>query len=404
MRNAEIISVGSELLLGQIANTDAQYVSQFLRRFGINVFYHTAVGDNPDRVAEVFQIALKRSDMIVFTGGLGPTKDDLTKEAVAAALGKSLVQDPVHAAWIKDHFTEDLWENNLRQALIPEGSETIVNNHGTAPGIWYEGDGKLVMMLPGPPKELVPMLEEGVAPRLQHVKDGVIVSKVLAFAGIGESALELKIKDILAAQTNPTVAPLAKDGVCTLRVTARAQDEETAKALIEPKCQELLGILGEWLVFDTYHDDDLETFVAKELIASGKTLALAESITGGSIAASLVKTPGMSNALLEGCVVYTNAAKQRLGVSEKLLQDYTAVSAEVAKALAGCVRLKAGSDIGLAVTGYAGPNDGDKTGLVYIAVSTAKSLSVREYHLSGQRDRIISRAVFHALRLLLETL
>ena len=177
-----------------------------------------------------------------------------------------------------------------------------------------------------------------------------------------------------------------------------------AKALIEPKCQELLQVLQAWFVYETYHDDDLETFVAKELIASGKTLALAESITGGSIAASLVKTPGMSNALLEGCVVYTNAAKQRLGVSEKLLQDYTAVSAEVAKALAGCVRLKAGSDIGLAVTGYAGPNDGDKTGLVYIAVSTAKSLSVREYHLSGQRDRIISRAVFHALRLLLETL
>lgn len=405
MLNGEIISVGSELLLGQIANTDAKYVSEFLKELGMNVFYHTAVGDNKQRLKEVIEIALKRSDLIIFTGGLGPTDDDLTKETVAEALGKKLVKDPYHEKKLKEQFDKRLQTNNLKQANIIEGSVPLLNPNGTAPGIYLEENGKTIILFPGPPKELVPMLRNEAAKYLRKKQDHILLSKVMAFTGIGESDLELRIKDLLDHQSNPTIAPLAKENFVTLRIAASAETEEEARNLVEETDLKIREVVGDYLIYSSYEEMDMDSYVGKLLLQSGKTVSLAESITGGNVAAALIKTPGMSQCLIESVVCYTETSKiNTLGVKKELIDEYTAVSAEVTKALAGNIRLKNQTDLGIAITGYAGPNDGENNGKIFVGISTATGLNIKEFRATGNREKVLGRAVFYALNMIRETL
>ncbi|MDO8683587.1 MAG: competence/damage-inducible protein A [Armatimonadota bacterium] len=411
---AEIISVGTELLLGQIVDTNAAYLSQILSGLGIDVFHRTTVGDNEDRIAQSVKDALSRADIAITIGGLGPTQDDLTKETVAKTLGVELLFDEEAAERISDFFAMrklPMVESNLKQAVKPASGRTVPNPVGTAPGAIFEKDGKCVICLPGPPVELIPMVTESVVPYLKE-KLGpaamIIKSKVLRTTGIGESLMEEKVKDLLQSK-NPTLAPLAKTGEAHLRITAKAADEKTAGALIdgiETKVRERLGafIYG-------VDDETLEHVIIRALIVRGLTIGLAESCTGGLISDRLTDTPGSSAAFLAGVISYSNESKvELLGVSEELLKKYGAVNGPVAEAMAEGARKAARSHIGIGVTGIAGPGGGTKekpVGLVYIALSQGKDADSeaektysQEFRFSGDRRYIKQRASQAALNML----
>lgn len=403
---AELIAVGTELLLGNICNTDAQMISQALSALGINVYYHTVVGDNPERAKAAVEVAKTRADIIVTTGGLGPTCDDLTKQVLAEAFGKKLVFHEESAQRIRDYFKQRLphrqmTENNLQQAMLPEGCTVLQNDWGTAPGCAFEADGIRVIMLPGPPRECRAMLEHRVIPYLKGLSDGVIASRTLKLFGIGESAMEAQLREEMLSMHNPTLAPYAKEGECELRITAKAPTLEVAQAMLDPVEAELRQRFGDLI----YGVDvaSLEQRVSQLLHEQGLTLSAAESCTGGLAAKRITDLPGASQVFKGGVVCYTNEVKHNLlGVPQETLDEYGAVSAETARALAlGACRVL-GSDLSISITGVAGPEPDDRgnpVGLVYIGLAHGDQVWVKETRLGQARDRVRNSAVLTAFDL-----
>ncbi|KGR73963.1 competence/damage-inducible protein A [Ureibacillus sinduriensis] len=410
--NAEIIAVGSELLLGQIANTNAKFISTQLSELGINVFYHTVVGDNADRLKSAIEIAESRADLIIFSGGLGPTKDDLTKETIAGHLGLPLVFDEMALSFIEQFFAargRGMTENNRKQALILQGSEVLANHHGMAPGMLLEKNGLTYILLPGPPKELEPMFQFEAKPKLAALLNvgRVIQSHVLRFYGIGEAELEVRIQNILDNQTNPTVAPLASDGEVTLRITAGAQNVEEAWKLIKEKEEEILAIVGEYHY--GYNDDSLASKLVEMLMHNNLTISAAESLTAGLFQSELAEVPGVGASLVGGVITYTPEAKMnQLGIEKSLLDNFGIVSSECAGAMARKVREKFGTDIGVGLTGAAGPDphDGQAPGTIWIGFSIGDSDYTHKLQLQGMRNtnriRSVKFACSYLLRLLVE--
>ncbi|HIT87060.1 MAG TPA: competence/damage-inducible protein A [Candidatus Coprocola pullicola] len=399
---AEIIAVGTEILLGDILNTNAQYLALELAELGIDVHYQTVVGDNPKRLENTLFHAFSRADLIITTGGLGPTEDDLTKETGAKYFQEELVLDERAFKRIQKYFQKtgrEMTQNNKKQAFVPKNSTVLYNDNGTAPGIIIEKNQKIMIMLPGPPKETVPMFENQVKPYLQKRQEYTFVSRILRIAGVGESAMETKVKDLIDAQTNPTIAPYAKDAESILRITAKAKTKQEAQSMIAPVAEEIYNRFGH----DIYAEGEtnMQTVTAQLLLKKAKTIATAESCTGGALASALVEYPGISSVFLDGTVTYSNEAKQkRLGVKQETLQKYGAVSAETAKEMAEGAANTAGTEIGLATTGIAGPNGAEENkpvGLVYIGLTIDGVTQVKQCHFVGNREKIRTRAVYTAL-------
>ena len=402
----EILSVGTELLLGNIANTDAQTLSQGLSELGLNVYYHTVVGDNPQRAREAVAIAKKRADIIITTGGLGPTCDDLTKNVLAEAFGKKLVFDEPSAERIRSYFAKTkrpMTDNNLQQAMLPEGCTVLANDWGTAPGCAFQAEGVHVIMLPGPPSECRPMFQYRAKPYLQSLSEGVIASHTLKLFGIGESAMEAQLRDQMNAMSNPTLAPYAKEGECELRVTAKAPTDAEAQALLEPTVEQVKALFGS----KVYGVDvsSLEEVVEGLLREKGMTIGVAESCTGGLMAKRLTDVAGASQVFLGGIVSYTNQVKAgMLHVPQHLLDQFGAVSPEVALAMAEGARKALGCDIALATTGVAGPDKDDwdnEVGTMFVAIATPDGTHVRPLKLGSRpvRARLRTQTAHHAFDL-----
>ena len=401
---AELIAVGTELLLGSIANTDGQFLSRELSVLGINVYHHTVVGDNPARLRAAVEIAKGRADLIITTGGLGPTCDDLTKVVLAECFGKKLVYNEEAAARMEAYFARTgrpMPENNYQQAWLPEGCVPFQNDWGTAPGCGFESGGVRIIMLPGPPSECQPMFRERAVPYLRDWTDGAIVSRSLRVFGRGESEVESLLRDKMNTMTNPTLAPYAKEGEVELRLTAKVASAHEAQALIAPAEEELRALLGD-LIYGA-DGDTLEGACLRLLKEQGLTLAAAESCTGGLIAKRITDLPGASAAFKGGVVSYWSEVKHDvLGVPQDLLDTYGAVSEPVARAMAQGVRKLTGSDLGVSVTGVAGPDPDDRgnpVGLVYVGLAWGGGAHVRTVHASGPRTRIRQSAANHAFDL-----
>ena len=407
---AEIICVGTELLLGNIVNTNAAFLSEKLAYLGINCYFQTVVGDNRDRLLSVINTALSRADILIFSGGLGPTEDDLTKETVAEALGKKLIRDKWAEQEIADYFSlrgRIPTDNNWKQADVIEGCEILYNKNGTAPGIFVSEGEKTVILLPGPPLELKSMFTDSVMPKLQQKCGQVFYSQTVKIVGPGESSVETQILDMLNTQENPTIAPYAKTGEVHLRVTARAKDEKEAREKTAPVVEELYRRFGN-AVYTTDADETLEMALTKLLIKKKYTMTTAESCTGGMIAARMVNAPGVSAVLKSGFITYANEAKEELlGVSHDTLEKFGAVSRETAEEMAEGAVKAAHTDAAVAVTGIAGPDGGTKekpVGLVYIGVNVRGNVEVREYHFSGSQQKIRESVTAAALTFLREKL
>jgi len=399
---AEIIAVGTEILLGDILNTNAQYLALQLAELGIDVHYQTVVGDNPQRLENTIFHAFSRANVIITTGGLGPTEDDLTKETGAKYFEEELVLDERALKRIENYFNKvgrQMTENNRKQAFVPKNSKVLYNDNGTAPGIIIEKNNKILVMLPGPPKETIPMFEKQVKPFLAQKQEYTFVSRVLRIAGVGESAMETMVKDLIDSQTNPTIAPYAKDSESLLRITAKAKDNKQAEELITPVAEEMYRRFGHNIYGEG--ETNMQTVVSELLIKKQKTIATAESCTGGAIASALVEYAGISSVFLDGCVTYSNASKQhRLGVKSETLQKYGAVSAETAKEMAEGAAKTAGTNIGLSTTGVAGPDGGTEqkpVGLVYIGLTIDGVTKTKECNFVGNREKIRVRTVHTAL-------
>lgn len=399
----EIICVGTELLLGNIINTNAAFLAEECAKLGLSCYYQTVVGDNRERLIDTVKTALERSDIVLMSGGLGPTKDDLTKETVAEALGLDLIEDTVSRKLIADYFKlrgTMPTENNWKQALLPRGAKAIENKNGTAPGILVKQDGKHVIMMPGPPGELRPMFMESVAPYLHSLGSEVIESVTVKVVGLGESRAETMVADLLNEQSNPTLAPYAKTGEVHFRVTAKAGSVEEAKALIAPMVAELRKRFGD-AVYTTDESVSLEKAVADLLMEKGYTMTTAESCTGGMVAARMINTPGVSAVFQAGFVTYANEAKQKLiGVQEQTLREFGAVSRQTAEEMAVGAAKVANTDVAVAITGIAGPDGGTKekpVGLVYIGCFIRGKVKVEEYHFSGSRMKIRENVTAAAL-------
>ncbi|MCL2664082.1 MAG: competence/damage-inducible protein A [Defluviitaleaceae bacterium] len=403
---AEILAVGTEILLGDIVNTNAQFISQRLAEIGVNVYMHTAVGDNPRRLFDAYAQAFCRADLVIATGGLGPTDDDITKEVAAEYFGLPLeLHEPSWEA-IKNIFSNNAFvmtSNNKKQAMLPAGCRVFPNGNGTAPGVCVERGGKTLIMLPGPPNELEPMFVGQVVPLLREKTSAVFVSRTLKVCGVGESRAAAILKDVLDAQTNPTVAPYAKTNEAWLRITASAADETEARGLIEPVAQIIYGRLGDNIYGEDA--DSLESVVIKMLACRGLTVACAESCTGGLLASRLVDCPGASAVFTEGVVTYSNESKiKRLGVSQKTIENFGAVSGETAAEMAEGIARSSGADVGISVTGVAGPSGGTDqkpVGLVYIGLFILnKGVQIKESRFGGTRSKIRERSVSVALDML----
>ena len=392
--DTEIISVGTELLLGHVTNTDSRDISEQLSKIGINVRYHTVVGDNPQRLEKCIEIAKERADIIITTGGLGPTCDDLTKQITAKAFGVELVEVKSETESLYDYIRigRELTPNNFRQSQLPVGCTVFHNTAGTAPGCAFEKDGKTVIMLPGPPKECRTMLEVSVIPYLKRLGDGEIVSHSVHIFGIGESAVDNIFADEMNAMTNPSMAPYAKECDCLLQVTAKAETESEAEAMVQPVMQHVMERLGEYVY--GVDVECIEEAVMKLLKEKPMTFSAAESCTGGELAKRFTDLPGASAFFLGGMVTYTNEAKAKLlGIDPALIEEKGAVSYEVAKEMAERARAVLGTDIGLGVTGLAGP-DGDgvhEVGTVFVSMATKDGTWVRELHLGTFRTRSFIR-------------
>ena len=392
--NTEIISVGTELLLGHITNTDTRDVAEMLSRIGVNVRYQTVVGDNPGRLRDCVEIAKGRADILITTGGLGPTCDDLTKQILAEAFGLPLVESQSERESLYNYLHPDrpFTPNNFQQALIPEGATIFHNLWGTAPGCAFEKEGKIVLMLPGPPNECVPMFREYGIPYLRRLSQEQIVSHSVRIFGIGESGVDQMFRDEMNAMSNPSMAPYAKECDCLLQITAKAKSEAEAEAMMAPVIAHVKERLGEYVY--GMDIESVEEAVLPLLNEKGLFFAAAESCTGGDIARRITEIPGASTVFLGGCVTYTNEVKSRLlGIDLDLIEENGAVSEPVARLMAERVRAITGADIGLGVTGLAGP-DGDgvhEVGTVFVSMAVEGETYVRELHLGTFRTRSFIR-------------
>ncbi|NFG63069.1 MULTISPECIES: competence/damage-inducible protein A [unclassified Clostridium] len=398
----EIISIGTEILLGDILNTNSQYLSKELALLGLDVYNQQVVGDNEERILEAFELAFSRSDLVITTGGLGPTDDDMTKEVASKYFDKELVEHKKSKEKIEEYFKsmgKNMPKNNLKQALYPKESIVVENNNGTAPGIIIEEKDKIMIIIPGPPNEMKPMFEESIKPYLNNKTNTTLVSKVIKIIGVGESSVAEKIKDIIDNQTNPTVAPYAKDGEVELRITAKSYEESVGLKLIEP----ILNDIRERLNDNIYsiNNETIEEALGKMLINKGLTLASAESCTGGLIASKLVSYPGISEVFMEGAVTYSNEAKiRRLNVKKETLDKYGAVSEQVAIEMAEGISKTSKTDIGIATTGIAGPGGGTAekpVGLVYIGICINGKAYAKRYVFKGNRAKVRNSATIAAL-------
>ncbi|MBR2956704.1 MAG: competence/damage-inducible protein A [Clostridia bacterium] len=387
--NCEIICVGTELLLGDILNTNAQYLARELAALGIGVHHQQVVGDNPQRMRESMLRALKESDMIILSGGLGPTADDLTKEICCEVMGERLVLDEDILEGIRSYFVSrgrQMADNNKKQAYVPENGIVFPNRNGTAPGCGIEKDGKIAIMLPGPPRELEPMFQKEVMPYLAKKTGGIILSKQVRTFGIGESNMAAAVEDLLDGE-NPTVAPYAKDGEALLRVTARAESEEKASAMCDETIEKIRERIAEYI----YGIDvsSLEEKAVELLKAHGKKLALAESCTGGYIAKRITDIAGSSAVFEYGVVSYSNEVKiNLLGVKPETIEKYTEVSEQTAAEMAEGVRRLSGADFALSVTGISGPGGGSEdkpVGLAYIGFAHEGGTTVKELR-TGKKE------------------
>lgn len=402
----ELICVGTEILLGNIVNTNAAYMSEKCAMLGLSMYYQSVVGDNPERLEELLTTAKNRSDVVILCGGLGPTQDDLTKETAAKVMNKNLVEDARARREIEVFLTKrgkKITENNWKQALVPEGSIVLYNPNGTAPGIIMEEENTRIILLPGPPNELVPMFEEQVYPYLNKLQPEIICSKMVKLCGIGESAAETEILDLIEKQENPTVAPYAKTGEVHLRLTARAKSKEKAFAMIEPLEEELKKRFGSMI----YTDEEkvtLEMAVAKLLSEHQLTVTTAESCTGGLLAGRLINVPGISENLKEGYITYSNEAKEKLlGVSHETLEKYGAVSEETVLEMAKGGAKAANADICVSISGIAGPDGGTEekpVGLVYMCCYCKGKTYIERNLYTGNRSKVREYAVASALTLL----
>lgn len=398
----EIIAVGTELLLGNIVNSNAQYLSQKLADLGIDVYYHVVVGDNFNRAVETVKKAFERSDLVVTTGGLGPTDDDLTKEAVAEALGLELVAHEESINRIENFFNKidrPMPDSNRKQGYIPVGSTVLENDNGTAPGVAVEKDGKTVIMLPGPPKELVPMFEDKVLPYLRKKTKSIIQSRMLRIVGVGESMVQEMLRELFENQTNPTIAPYAKEGEVHLRITAKTGSETEGQYLINEMSEKVKAILKENIY--GYDDESLESCVLKLLLQRNLTISIAESCTGGLIASRLTEVPGASGSFMNGIITYSNESKMKLlNVKEETLVRHGAVSSQTAGEMADGIRRESGTDIGLSITGIAGPDGGSEekpVGLCFIGIATKNGVETFKHVFLGNRNKIRYNAATRAL-------
>lgn len=394
---AEIIAVGTEILLGDILNTNAQFLSKELASLGIDVYYQSVVGDNEYRLLNIFEESLNRSDIIITTGGLGPTKDDLTKEVAAKYFEQELVLDKYSWDKIKTYFEKIgkvVTINNKKQAYFPKEAIILENNNGTAPGAILKKNNKIIIILPGPPKEMQAMYNESVKPYLKNLSKEVMVSKTLKFCGIGESYLEEKLIDLIKEQSNPTIAPYAKESEVTLRITAKAKDEKEAINLINPIVSEIQNRIGDYLY--SVDDKNLEDVLVEDLIKKNLTISVAESCTGGMVSSTIINYPGVSSVFVEGCVTYSNKAKMKsLNVKKETLDKYGAVSKETAMEMAYGIAQRHKTNIGISTTGIAGPEGGSEekpVGLVYFGIYINGKLKYKRYIFNGDRQQIRLRA------------
>ena len=403
---AELISVGTEILMGNILNSNARYLAEKCASLGLDMYYQVTVGDNYDRMMSVVKTALDRSDIIIVTGGLGPTEDDLTKEVCAEAMGMELEEDPHTRACLEAYFKNNIYkeipENNWKMVTVPHGSIVLDNPNGMAPGLIMEKNGKTAILLPGPPNELYPLFEGQVFPYLEKRQNSRLVSHMVKICGYGESQVEDKILDLIDKQTNPTIATYAKTAEVQVRLTAKAGTKEEGEALIAPVMAELFNRFGD-CIFTTEEDVTLEMAVVDLLQKKHLTMATAESCTGGMIAARLVNVSGVSDVFMQGMVTYSNEAKVRLlGVKEETLAAHGAVSRETALEMALGGAERAQTDVCVAVTGLAGPGGGSKekpVGLVYMACAVKGKAEVVEYHFKGNRGKIREQSMMKALDL-----
>lgn len=400
--------------MGNTVNTNATAIARGLAEAGLNLYHQTVVGDNPERLRQALELALSRADVVITTGGLGPTYDDLTKETIAEAMGRKLLPHEESRRWVEEYFQHlgrTPCPNNLKQCMMPEGAAVFPNHNGTAPGCAVTGTGrwagKTAILLPGPPRECEPMFREQALPYLRGENRTRLVSRCLYFYGIGESDLAQKLDSLMRESRNPTVAPYCKTGEVMLRVTARVEEGQDPAPILDPVVEEIKSQAGQWL----YGIDvgNLETALVRALREKGLHIATAESCTGGLAAQRITGVSGASAVFEWGAVTYSCAAKHKvLGVSQKTLDRYGAVSVQTAMAMARGARRKSGADIAVSVTGNAGPepSEGKPVGLVYVGVDSPCTTSVQELHVppmeNGGREYIRELAASRALYLALE--
>ncbi|KRN01904.1 competence damage-inducible protein A [Levilactobacillus senmaizukei DSM 21775 = NBRC 103853] len=410
---AEIIAVGTEMLLGQVVDTNSALIARHLAALGMEVYHHELVGDNPERLGAVIRQARDRSDLIVVSGGLGPTPDDLTKQVAAEVLQVPLATDEKALDQITRHFQvtgQPMTANNRLQALYLNGGVALENHNGLAVGSFYRVEaGADVLLLPGPPSELTPMLEQTAVPLLQQAyqQDEFLESQVLRFFGISESQLVTKLATLIDRQTNPTIAPYAKVNEVTLRVTARATTAAAAQEMVAKTVQQIKAVVGEYLY--GYGDEgSLAQVVVAMLVAHHMTITGAESLTAGQFQSTLGDVPGVSAVFPGGFVTYADTAKEQLlGVPVSVVAEHGVVSAETAQEMAERSRQKLNTDVSLSFTGVAGPDslEGQPAGTVWLGLAQrGKQPQARLFHLSGSRARIRERSVLLGLDWLRRTL
>lgn len=394
-------------MLGNIVNTNTQFLAEKCALLGLSMYHQVTVGDNRERLTQVIRTALDRSDIVILTGGLGPTEDDLTKEVCAEVMGFSLAEDPHTRQMIESYFKNNIYkeipDNNWKQAIVPQGAIVLDNHNGTAPGLILEKDNKTAILLPGPPNELIPLFNEQVYPYLEKLRPEVIRSQMVKVCGIGESQVEDKLLDLIDSQTNPTIATYAKTGEVHLRITASAATTEEADSMIKPVVKEIKKRLGD-AVYSTKENESLEMAVVRLLKKNGLTVTTAESCTGGMLAARLVNVPGVSDVYREGYITYSNKAKRRLlDVNKSTLKKYGAVSEQTAREMAIGGVFANGADVCVATTGIAGPDGGTEekpVGLVYISCYLKDKVTVERFQFKGNREKIREQTVVKALDLL----
>ncbi len=399
---AEILAVGTEILLGNIVNTNGQYIANRLAELGINVYHQSVVGDNEERLKQAYDLAFKRADLVITTGGLGPTKDDLTKEVAFDYFTKESILYEDILKNIEGFFKRlnvEMGESNKKQAYFPKDAIIMPNNNGTAPGCIIESHNKVLAVLPGPPREMKAMFEESLLPYLSKFQDGVLFSKTLRIIGIGESQVEEMIEDIIDNSTNPTVAPYAKEGEVILRITAKAKNKDEAEKLVLPVEKSIRDRLGNQVYGEG--ETSIEEVLGKMLVDNNLSIATAESCTGGLLAGRIINYPGISAVFKEGAITYTNESKiKRLKVKKETLEKFGAVSSQTAAEMAQGIAKVTGTDIGISTTGIAGPGGGSEekpVGLVYVGFYFKGEIKTKEFNLVGDRQRIRNNTVTRTL-------